>query len=78
MPGSLVKQLSGWLEDLSPGQVEQMEPELSWEWKEARLVMRAMLDEEDDEVDVEFVGPATLIEALQADLDDFFGPKKRQ
>lgn len=78
MPGSLLTQLSQWLEGLVPGELEEMEPELEWEGRNAKLVIRAEIDEEDGGVDVEFEGPATLIEALQADLDEFFQPRQKK
>jgi hypothetical protein len=79
MPDSLVKQLTGWLEGLEPGgEAERMEPELTWEGREVVLGMTAMVDDDGDGVDVDFSGPASLIEALQADLDEFFRPKQQR
>jgi hypothetical protein len=76
MPDSLVRQLGDWLNELQPDEAERMEPELTWEGRPARLDVTAVVDEEDGGVDVEFGGPASLIEALQADLDEFFRPKQ--
>lgn len=77
MPDSLVRQLAAWVEGLVPGgAMERMEPELTWEGQDVHLLIDAVMDH-DEEVDVEFTGPPTLIEALQADLDDTFGSKGR-
>jgi hypothetical protein len=76
MPDTLVKQLTYWLQDLRPDEAERMEPELTWEGQATALYMTALLDEEDGSLDVEFGGPASLVEALQADLDEFFRPKQ--
>jgi hypothetical protein len=76
MPDSLVRQLGEWLNELQPDEAERMEPELTWEGRPTQLFITAVVDEEDGEVDVEFGGPASLIEALQADLDEFFRPKQ--
>lgn len=76
MPDTLVKQLVYWLQDLQPDEAERMEPELNWEGEATTLHMTAVLDEEDGSLDVEFGGPESLIEALQADLDEFFRPKQ--
>jgi hypothetical protein len=76
MPDTLVKQLTYWLQDLRPDEAERMEPELTWEGQATTLYITALLDEEDGSLDVEFGGPASLVEALQADLDEFFRPKQ--
>ena len=77
MPASLVRQLGYWLDELEPGgAAERMEPELTWEGREVTLGVTVMIDEDGEGVDAEFSGPASLIEALQADLDEFFRPRQ--
>jgi hypothetical protein len=76
MPDTLVSQLFTWLHDIPPGDTEEMRPELTWENKPTTLTLRATPDEDEDGLDLEFAGLPSLIEALQADLDEFFRPKQ--